>query len=311
MQNANDTALPVSGQSGRLTLLHFGDLHLWRLGWDADFAVKRLLGLTNLIVRRGRRFPEPVARQLVARLTGEQADALLFSGDLTTTSLRGEFRAAQELLKPLLDRWGRRFIAIPGNHDRYTRRAAQSQLFETLFTQCPRELPFAVDLNERWTLAGFDCSAARSFTSRGHLAPAGLARLDELLREQRRRGRQLIAMGHYPLAYPGWVNPRWQHVLPERAAVLETLRLHDARLYLHGHVHSRWRLEADGLTHLNCGSAGMIGRPVHRRPGYLKIILNDNGVEAVEAHWLELNPDNAPDTPNWISRPLRPNERMA
>lgn len=293
------------GEPSPLTLIHFGDLHLWRLGWDLDFTFKRALGLANLIARRGRRFPEPVAQLLVDRLSQEQADFLVFTGDLTTTALRREFLAGRQMLAPLLERWGNHFIAIPGNHDRYTARAVHGRLFESLFLDESREHPFAVDLDNHWTLVGFDCSVARHLTSRGRMHPERIERLSDLLDGQRRRGRNLMAIGHYPLVYPAGITPSWEHVLPERGLVLNTLTAKDVKLYLHGHVHVRWRLQTGSLTHLNCGSAGMIGSRVTRRPGYLKIQLEAGGLISVQAHWLPEAADGQP-VGEWMAAELEP-----
>ena len=285
IDHTQDPNAPQTSKGG-LTLLHFGDLHLWRLGWDFDFTIKRVLGLTNLIVQRGRRFPEGVAQSVIQRLTREEADFVLFSGDLTTTSLRREFEAGRRLLQPLLDRWNGRFIAIPGNHDRYTSRAARQQLFETLFHNGGRELPFTTNLDERWTLVGFDCSVPRHISSRGRLQPELLGRLDAILVRLQEQGRRIAVMGHYPLLYPEGIRPSWEHVLPERALLLAMLKRRGVSLYLHGHSHRRWLIQADGLTHLNCGSAGMVGSHPARQPGYLRIHLGPDGILAVQAHWL-------------------------
>ena len=74
-----------------LTLIHFGDLHLWRYGLGGDPWPKRLLGLANLKLRRGRQFPTRIAEAVGEQLAREEADYVLFSGDLTTTALPAEF----------------------------------------------------------------------------------------------------------------------------------------------------------------------------------------------------------------------------
>ncbi len=281
---------PPSGEKPPLTLLLFGDLHLWRLGWDRDFTIKRVLGLANLILRRGRRFPEHIVGTAIRRLVREEADFILFAGDLTTTSLRGEFEAGRRLLQPVLDRWSGRFIAIPGNHDRYTSRATRHQLFESLFLRSHPELPFAMDLDERWTLVGIDCSTPRHFSSRGRLHPELLGRLEQILANLQERGRCIAVMGHYPLVYPTGMKPSWEHVLPERAILLDLLQRRGVSLYLHGHSHRRWLIQEGGMTHLNCGSAGMTGSHSARRPGYLRIQLSPRGILSTQAHWLSQNP---------------------
>jgi 3',5'-cyclic AMP phosphodiesterase CpdA len=269
-------------------LIHFGDLHVWRIGLDADLFPKRFLGLANLALRRGREFPPAVARAVAARLAEETADFLLFSGDLTTTALAAEFVAGRELLGPLFERWGERLIAIPGNHDRYTPRATRGRLFERLFLRREMNYPFSIDLDQRWTAVAFDCSVPRWLTSTGRLDPPRLDALRRVLRRERERGRELLVLGHYPAVYPPSVAASWDHSLPagQRRALLKALQEHDVRLYLHGHKHRRWLLRADGLLHLNCGAAGGLGKTDDRRPGYLKIKLGEGSEPTIEAHYL-------------------------
>lgn len=292
-----------SSEHSTTTLIHFGDLHLWRLGLDGDLFPKRLLGLGNLWLRRSRKFPESVARAVVERLAGETADALAFSGDLATTALAGEFAAGRRLFQPLFERWGERLIVIPGNHDRYTPRAAQKRLFESLFLRREQTYPFAVDLDDRWTLVGFDCSVPRWITSTGRADTALREALEAELRRQRQRGREVAVMGHYPLVYPAGVSASWDHALAEaeRRALLEVLKRCEVRLFLHGHNHRRWALAADGVVHLNCGSAGMDGRGEDCRPGYLKIRLGEAGAVHVEGHWM--SPDGV-GSQGWRSQAL-------
>lgn len=296
-----------------LTLIHFGDLHVWSLGIDRDPAFKRLLGLANLMLRRGRKFPASLAQMLVERIERQEADYLLFTGDLTTTALRREFAMGLQLMRPLIERWEGRFVAIPGNHDRYTHRATRAQFFEQHFLKMPETCPFAMDLDERWTLVAFDCAVPRRISSRGSVPPAMLAMLEKQLRKQKERGRQVIAAGHYPLVYPDYHKPGWEHILPERAAVLNVLRDHDVRAYMHGHVHHRWRLDHGGLSHLNCGSAGMNGSTPSRRPGYLKITLGEHGLEKVEAHWLQRIPHQMrrAEDADWTVEELAPDTIQA
>ena len=279
-----------------LTLIQFSDLHVWRIGLDGDIYCKRLLGLANLLLRRGRAFPESVARALVDRILADQADCVCFSGDLTTSSSRAEFEAARRLLNPIMERWGDRFVAIPGNHDRYTPRAVRKRLYETLFDDRFETYPVCVDLNEIWTLVGIDCSIPRPVTARGHLDETTLERLGGLLKEVRARGRRMIVMGHYPLLYPPTFEPGWGHVLPQRRPLLDLLLKTQVSLYLHGHKHNRWRLKYKDLTLLNAGSAGMVGNRPDRRPGYLKLTLTDTGLVKAEGVSLQVEPGAAWDT---------------
>jgi hypothetical protein len=103
---------------------------------------------------------------------------------------------------------------------------------------------------------------------------------------------RLLVMGHYPLVYPEAIAAKRDHALSagERQSLLDLLDEFQVALFLHGHKHNRWALRRKWTLHLNCGSAGMLGRGEDRRPGYLKIYLPGDGAETsgirVESHWL-------------------------
>ncbi len=307
MTDSNAQSPTPPADSERLTLLHFGDLHVWRFGWDVGLSPKPLLGLTNLAFKRARAFPRTVLDAVVERLAGETVDHMLFTGDLTTASLPREFEAATTLLKPLMQRWEGRFHCIPGNHDRYTPRSTRKSYFEKLFLGRAQTYPFTVELNRHWALTGFDCTLPRFFTSRGHMNPHRLAQLEAELAREELQGRRLILMGHYPLVYPPAMHVAWEHALPERERLQELFMRHKVRLYLHGHKHNRWLLRTGEMLHLNCGSAGMAGPTSERRPGYVKIYLRGAGIERIEACVMaaEMDPQR-PAGVRWESVTLEP-----
>lgn len=296
--------LSASSQQPALTLVAFSDLHMWRFGWDWDFSPKRILGLTNLALRRARHYPIAVQTAVIERLATEQADHILFTGDISTTSLRSEFEQGQMLLAPLMLRWGERFHAIPGNHDRYTPRTARRRDFERLFLGRAQNYPYTVRMGETWSLVAIDCSIPRAVSSRGRMSDEAIAALDAELAKERAAGRQLAVMGHYPLAYPERVRPSWEHVLPERARVLEVLESHGVKLYIHGHKHCRWLVDRGSALHANCGSAGLDGHG--RRAGYIRVRIEGPKIASIES--VSLDPAWTPSQPAtsdvWVRQEL-------
>jgi 3',5'-cyclic AMP phosphodiesterase CpdA len=238
---------------------------------------------------------------MLAHLASQTADYVLFSGDLTTTALPEEFAAGARAFAPLRDKWSERLILIPGNHDRYTPRASRERWFERHMWEISAEYPFARTLNSHWTLIAFDCSVPRLITSRGRIDAAQFASLERILQRLAGEDRRLVVMGHYPLLYPPTVHAGADHLLAGRAELLDLLQRHGVSLYLHGHKHIRWGIEASELIHLNCGSAGMLGRDLSRAPGYLKIILKPEGLSSVRACVLL---DGLGENPQWAEAPL-------
>jgi 3',5'-cyclic AMP phosphodiesterase CpdA len=280
---------PVAAAAPSVRLIHFSDLHLWGYGFDRDPFPKRIGGLANLAFNRSRAFPRAVAEALLARLAGEEADFILFSGDVSTTALKKEFRAARELFAPLRERWGERFIAIPGNHDRYTPRATRNRLYERLFLEAEQRYPIVRKLGKAWDLVGFDAAVPRWIYSHGDAGPALIADLARTLKAIALPGRRLLATGHFPILYPAGTTALKGHAFEpdQREALRRALAEAGVEVYLHGHKHRRWGLRQGATLHLNAGSAGMLGDAHNKRPGYLKIELPAQGAPRAQETWLE------------------------
>ena len=116
-----------------MRLIHVSDIHVWRYAFNPlQLFSKRLLGMVALLVRRARKFRLERLGEVVERVASLNPDHILITGDLTTTALPVEFRAARHALEPLLADPARVTI-IPGNHDRYTVGARSRPAFEEYF----------------------------------------------------------------------------------------------------------------------------------------------------------------------------------
>jgi 3',5'-cyclic AMP phosphodiesterase CpdA len=124
--------------TGTVRLAHLSDVHITTpvLGWRGrDWFSKRVTGWFNLRVlgRRHRfRHADDVLAALVADIRQRHPDHVIFSGDATNLGFENEFARASHLFgldaaNPLPG------IAVPGNHDYYTRAVAAAGLFERYF----------------------------------------------------------------------------------------------------------------------------------------------------------------------------------
>src|SRR5262245_14050534 len=123
------TPTPNANPAAAVRLAHISDIHLTTqdLGWRGrDFFSKRVTGWINLRVlgRRHRfRHADEVLRALVADLRRRDPNRVIFSGDATNLGFENEFLHARRLFgldeaDPLPG------LAVPGNHDYYTRAVA-------------------------------------------------------------------------------------------------------------------------------------------------------------------------------------------
>ena len=93
---------------------------------------KRLVGMAALLAGRAKRFHLGGFARLVEEVRRLEPDHILITGDLTTTALPDEFRAAKRAMSELTEAPDR-VTVLPGNHDRYTWWAHRSRRFERYF----------------------------------------------------------------------------------------------------------------------------------------------------------------------------------
>lgn len=238
---------------------HFSDVHITvqRLGWKwREFFGKRFTGWMNLkLLGRGLRFRHAaaVARVLVHELKQRRPDHLVFSGDATALAFEAEFAAAAKVLA-VNDPDMPPCLAIPGNHDCYTRKPVREALFERYFApwQVGERIddaiyPFAQQAGHVW-IVGLNSSTYNLFPwdASGGVGAAQRDRLKRLLAELPAGPRILVT--HYPAVRPkGTPDHRLRRMRDWR----ETIRIAaegGVRLWLHGHRHHPFHLpETDNL----------------------------------------------------------------
>ena len=225
-----------------MKILHLSDVHIWRYSINPmRLFSKRSLGMAELIRGRARKFRLERIEQVVDRASSLAPDHVLITGDLTTTALPSEFRAALAALQPLLADPARATV-VPGNHDRYTTGSVRRRKFEHYFGAfAPADTyPWLRPLDAETSILGLDATRSH-ITARGYLPPAQLARARELVLDPATRPRRLIIACHYPLAAPApyelqLAKKRLLNA-SEARAWLSGLGPH---LFCCGHVHAAW-----------------------------------------------------------------------
>ncbi len=255
---------------GSFTAVHVGDLHFWSLRMNPlGLLGKRALGTANLVLRRARRFRRELAPVLVERIAAHAPDWVLLSGDFTTTSLDSEFALASDALRGLVESCATgRVLAVPGNHDRYTRAAIGGQAFERrLHLGAPQPpLPSFHDLGDGVALLRLDGATSNGFGSFGRVHEGDLPLVEEWLGAHARRFTDLWVLCHFPMEDPpGPLRPDREGELRGAERLLALLWSSGLRiLQLHGHHHHRWIYRSNRgseVLYLNAGA------PLMRRGG--------------------------------------------
>jgi 3',5'-cyclic AMP phosphodiesterase CpdA len=251
-------------------LAHFSDIHVtapvcaWRRD---DWFNKRLAAWINLRwLGRGHHFrhTEAVLHALGGELTGRAVDRVVFSGDATALGFDEEMARAADLLGV-----GRLpGLAVPGNHDYCTPRAARSGDFERHFAPwltgervSADVYPFAQRVGHLW-LVGVNSAVANhwAWDARGAVGEAQLQRLEKLL--ERLEGGPRVLVTHYPVALASGKPEHSWHLLRDLDSLLGVARRGGIGLWLHGHRHDVYHLtpsEVVPFPVLCAGSATQAG----------------------------------------------------
>lgn len=240
-------------------LTHFSDIHVTAepLGWERrDWFNKRLPGWINFRwLGRGRRFrdADQVVATMVAELRERMPDHLIFSGDATAMGFETELIHAARLLgvqDPNLPPG----LAVPGNHDYYTRASAKLGNFERYFARWQTgqriddlTYPFAQKVGPIWLVAANSCTANRwTWDASGEIDQSQLDRLGKLLESLGSGPRILVT--HYPICLASGKRERRTHGLRNLSDLISVAARGGIGLWLHGHRHGAYYLSQPGVA---------------------------------------------------------------
>lgn len=225
-----------------LRIAHISDLHFAAPTFSPwQFLSKQWIGNLNLLFSRRRQLDSSQVEKLIDLFLRLKIHCVLITGDLTTTTRTQELDQAARFVKNLREH-GLQVIAIPGNHDHYTKNAWKKKLFYNFFPDYA-ESGFSlkedglakIPLHPEWTLLALDTAYATSLiSSQGHFQTKTEAALERALATIPPQ-HHVILMNHFPL---------FEHERPSKALLrakeLKSLILRHPciRFYLHGHTHA-------------------------------------------------------------------------
>jgi 3',5'-cyclic AMP phosphodiesterase CpdA len=285
---AQHAHVPAPGRP--LRIVHVSDIHFWRYAFNPlRLMGKRLLGTTILLFGRARRFRLERVPELVDRVRSLNADHLLITGDLTTTALPDEFRAARAALSDLLvdSEWA---TILPGNHDRYTLWAHRSRRFERFFGAfAPQQsYPWLRRIDPETAILGLDPTRP-GISASGRLPREQMLAAQHLLQSAGPIPRLMVAC-HYPVLVPEQFQSDYRRKPLINAGELQNwLSSIGPHLFCCGHVHAAWAFRPASLTNqlcLNPGAPLIASRTRHQLPGFLEIVLDGPSVTVTHHVWL-------------------------
>jgi len=274
-----------------LRIVHVSDIHFWRYPANPLHLLnKRIVGVGALALGRASKFRLERVQSLVDRVVALQPDHILISGDLTTTALEIEFRAARHALEPWLR--PQKVTIVPGNHDRYTGESARNFRFERYFGEfAPKqEFPWIRWIDARTGILAFDPTRP-GLTARGELPVRQLEEARRLVENPESRPERLLVACHYPLQAPVHLQKELHRKSLRNARGLTDLLTSIGRhIYCCGHVHAAWAFIPSKIPDQLCLNAGspLFQDPTHRSlPGFLEIFIQDEDVKVIHHAWSE------------------------
>ncbi|HSX13741.1 MAG TPA: metallophosphoesterase [Chlamydiales bacterium] len=248
-----------------MRIAHLSDIHFTQLTFNPlRLFPKRIFGHLNWLIHRRKYFNHQMIDLLPNLFRELHVDLVLFAGDFTSSSLHSEFMIAKKWMSKLPIPW----IAIPGNHDHYTRTSAHRyyQYFESL-------KPHPIGNN--WWVIPMDTTCPNPIrSSKGIFSNA--AQLEELLNQI---SGNVILLNHYPF----FQQESKDRSLEGGEELEQLIRKHPKiKLYLHGHTHrhSIADLQVDNLPIiLDSGSCSL------RKGSWNLIDLSEDGCNVTPYTW--------------------------
>jgi len=229
-----------------LRIAHISDFHFTHLTWNPfRLFSKRILGNLNWIFSRRNHFSEKQLQPLPELFKKLGVDLLLLGGDFSTTALREEFEKSSQFIHSFSTPW----IAIPGNHDRYTYRSSRQNHFYRHFSNIRKEISHPVEffhLKEHgieahpiargwWVIALDTTRATNLYSSQGLFSEKLESYLEETI-QLIPKDDSILLFNHYPF----FQSDEKRRNLRRGEDLKQLLKRHSrVRLYLHGHTHRR------------------------------------------------------------------------
>ena len=231
-----------------MKIIHFSDPHAGAMPDSLSaFIDKRIVGTLNYAFKRRFLHNMESMQKGVDYIIQENPDVVVCTGDLTSTGQPREFDIMLEILQPLINRAGMKFLYVPGNHDLYVKNRRCRLAFENTFTKLNGDeldfasLPNVLTVGECDFMLVNECCPTNIFLSTGYLDLENSRKIEEICAEKRER--PLVMLGHFPLRKK-YSLMGLRHKLYNQGRVLELLNSQKIDLALCGHTH-KWLYDVD------------------------------------------------------------------
>ena len=251
--------MKLSRDAETVRILHLSDMHLgnWPagFGWLLD---KRVLGVFTQHVRRRSRQDYGTVERLLPLVEKVHPDVVVCTGDLGSIAEPSEFERALAVLKPLAERYGERFMYVPGNHDAYVGHQRNRTALEQTCLELngfgrdafPCERVFG---GVRFILID-GAAPMPPWKSGGQLADDAKQRLEAMLQCRREEGERRVIVCHFPMADYDGGRIDWRRRFSAESELRQWAEEGRFDVLLCGHIHRPFVWRENGWTQVCAGS---------------------------------------------------------
>ncbi len=247
-----------------MKIAHFSDSHItapFRAGLIPALFSKRLTGMVNLYLRRRYQlsYSERNLNRVLNDIKGRNVDYTIFSGDISSFSLRDEFLRAREIIYNSIN--DDKIYLIPGNHDQYTYLTSKNDLFHSIFTSKNdfASFPYPKIRIFKGEIIFLSINTARFnplfFDASGHADMSEIARAQAFL-DSIRDNIPVILVIHHSLLRPDGSKDSYFHKIRNDRDIFDFIRKNNIKHVFSGHIHKAY-ISSDsefGFTQYNPGS---------------------------------------------------------
>ena len=248
-----------------MKILHFSDMHLgnWPtgFGWLLD---KRILGVFTQHVRRHAHQDFRSVERLLPLAERIKPDVVVCTGDLGSIAEPSEFERALKVLKPLAERYGERFMYVPGNHDAYVAHSRNKRALERIclelngFGRKGFPVERVID-NVRFIMV--DAAAPMPpWKSAGRLTDNAKQRLKAMLQRQREDGECRMIVCHFPMVDYDGGSLGWRRKINIENDLRKWAEDGLFDVLLCGHLHKPFVRRGNGWTQVCAGALTIVKR---------------------------------------------------
>ena len=227
-----------------IKIAHFSDIHIFSLPKkNIKLIGKRFLGTVNFLLKRTRQIDYKKIDTFIKYIEKKQYDIVIFTGDATTISTAEEFRIAYRYLERIIKNKNIEFLAIPGNHDTYTKNkqmlAHNLNFYYHLNRKRWKNFPIITSSHDIDFFLSNQAIPNNCLRSNGLFPENEIQALNDFL--QQNPENEKIILGHYPLIDEKGKQLNFRRKLKNHHHLQSQLIDNKIAFYLCGHIHKAFK----------------------------------------------------------------------